>query len=1219
MTPEFGSIVAMKTLLALTFSFAAAASAITPQYLRCEYRVNPLGIDETRPRLSWTLVSDQPNDKQTAYQVVVTSVGETLWDSGKVASDETTAIVYAGKPLRSGQRCEWKVKVWDKDGKESAWSEPAFWTMGLLQPSDWKAEWIGYDKARQNIELPEADLNPAKWIWQAADPPLNAAVGHRLFVSSFKLPADAKIARAELFAIGDNNYKVVVNTHLVASGSEWKVVKATDITPHVRPGDNSVRAEVWNATEGPAGLLVKIVVQLANGQTITHVTDGTWKSAKQPGANWHNRPLDTRDWPAVKVLGDYGMPPWGKAKLETVFLPPVPHLRGQFRADKPIQNATLYATGLGIFDVHLNGQRVSDDWFNPGWTDYTKRVYYRTYDVTRLVQQGDNILEAILADGWFSGYVGYGRQRNHYGKLPRVRVQLNLEYADGSTAVVGTGPDWKAACGPRLEADFLMGETYDARIEPRDWQPVNVGSPEVQPVIQAHPGPPVIALREFKAKTITEPKPGVYVLDLGQNFAGVPRLTVRGEPGQKITMRFAERLNPDGTIYTTNLRSARATDTYICRGGGVETWMPRFTFHGFQYIEVTGLKEKPTPDTVVGIALSSDTPVVGSFQCSDPMLNQLHNNIYWTQRANFIDIPTDCPQRDERLGWTGDAQVYVRTATLNCDVQAFFHKWLVDLADAQRADGQFPMVAPLKVAGPDGGPAWADAGVICPWTIYEVYGDRRVLERHYDGMTRFIAFCQNRCKPDLTPPDKFHCFGDWLSIKADTPKDVIYMAYFAYSTKLVARTAEVLGKKDDAAKYNNLFHQIKAAFNKAYVAADGRIKGNTQCVYVLAIAFDLLDPDKTKLAARYLVEDIESRGNHLSTGFIGTKDLMLALAKIGRNDVAYKLLHNDTFPSWGFSIKHGATTIWERWDGWTPEKGFQDPGMNSFAHYSFGAVYQWIVENIGGIHSEAPGYKRILIAPQPGGKLTAARTSYHSIRGLIETDWKIAGGKFILDVTIPVNTTATVIMPTKGIHDVGSGKHHFEEPFGPKPAPQEISLFDGKTLGQWKIADFFGKPAKIGVVDGLLCIGKGDPMAGIVWGGELPARMNYEVELDAKKTDGDDFFCALTFPVGKDPCTLVCGGWGGTVVGLSSIDGYDASENQTSTSMSFKHHQWYHIRVRVTEQKIEAWIDEDKVVDLELEGHRIGVRMEVEPCIPLGLATYSTAAAYRNIKFRKLE
>ncbi|MFA6562306.1 MAG: family 78 glycoside hydrolase catalytic domain [Verrucomicrobiia bacterium] len=1012
-------------------SSAPVNSGLAPNQLRCEYRVNPLGIGETAPRLSWIVESSERGQLQTAYRVFVASsevalaekTGD-LWDSGKVASDETTGVIYGGKPLVSGQRCFWKVKVWDRHGVASEWSAPALWTMGLLNAEDWKAEWIGFDKARLNTDLPDAPLESAKWIWQASDKPLNAKAGHRLFVSTLALPTDIKIAKAELLAISDDNYKFVINSNLVSSGTAWQRAKATDVTQRLHGGDNSLRAEVWNATDGPAGLLAKIVITTADGKKITHVTDGSWKTAASPGANWHKRDLDIAKWPAARVLGDYGMQPWGKAKLLSVTLPPVPFLRTGFRTDKPVTRATLYATGLGIFDVHLNGKRVSDDWFNPGWTEYAKRVYYRAYDVTKLVRAGDNALGAVLADGWFSGYVGYGNNRDHYGKLPRVRAQLNIEFADGTTAVVGTGPNWKAATGPLLESDFLMGETYDARLamdgwdapgfDDGKWELVVVGSSEVQPKVEAHPGPPVVVFAELKAKKITEPKKGVYVLNMGQNFAGVARLKVKGAPGQKIVLRFAERLNPDGTIYTTNLRSARCTDTYICRGGGTEVWTPRFTFHGFQYVEITGLKQKPAPDTVVGLALSSDTPVTGKFVCSDKMLNQLHSNIYWTQRMNFIDIPTDCPQRDERLGWTGDAQVYVRTATLNTDVQAFFNKWLVDLCqDSQREDGQFPMVAPVKVAGPDGGPAWQEAGVICPWTIYEVYGDRRVLERNYAAMCRFIEFCKNRSTPELLPPAKYHCFGDWLSINADTPKDIIYTAYFAYSTKLLSRAAEVLGKTNDAGKYRDLFNQIKAAFNKAYVAGDGRIKGDTQTCYVLALVVGLVDGEKAKLAAKYLVENIEARDNHLSTGFIGTKDLMLALAKIGRNDVAYRLIHNDTFPSWGFSIKHGATSIWERWNGWTPETGFGDPGMNSFAHYSFGAVYQWMVENIGGIRNDAPAYKKIVIAPTPGGKLTSADVRYDSIRGRIETAWKKNGDKLTLNVTIPANTTATVFVPAK--------------------------------------------------------------------------------------------------------------------------------------------------------------------------------------------------------------
>ena len=863
-------------------SFGAATPSgdgLKPAALRCEAKTDPLGIDETQPRLSWIVVSDQRGQKQTAYQILVAAtesalqknIGD-LWDSGKVASGETTAIVYAGKPLASHQFCFWKIMVWDKDGKSSAWSQPAVWSMGLLAPTDWKAEWIGYDKAR---------LNP---------------------------PADF------------------------------------------------IRHEQSKSSDAAGPL----------------------------------------------------------------FLPPPPFLRTTFKIDKPVTRAVLYASALGNVDLRLNGKFVSEDRFTPGWTDYAKRVYYRAYDVTPLLRQGGNALGAVLADGWYSGYIGGGRHRNHYGKLPRLRAQLHLEFADGTAQDVASGPGWKAASGPIREADFLMGEAYDARMaltgwdtpdfDDAKWEPVVTGA-ELSPPLQAHSGVPVRAFDTIKPRKITEPKPGVFVFDMGRNFAGVVRLNLSGKAGQKITLRFAERLNPDGTLYTTNLRGARVIDTYYCAGTGIETWEPRFTFHGFQYVELSGLDGKPSPAALTGIPLSSDTPIAGSFECSDPMLNQLHKNIVTTQRANFIDIPTDCPQRDERLGWTGDAQVYVRTATQNADVQAFFTKWLVDLEDAQRPDGEFTCVAPAKIAPGGGGPAWADAGVICPWNIYEVYGDRRVLERHYGAMKKFIAFTENRCRPGLVPPKKYHIFGDWLSIKADTPNDVIFMAYFATSTRLTMQTARVLGKSEDEKKYGELLERIKESFRKNYVGPDGRIKGDTQTDYVLALANDLLTPEQAPQAAEYLVETIKKRDWHLSTGFIGTKDLMLVLAKIGRNDVAYRLLHNETFPSWGFSIKQGATSIWERWDGWTPEKGFQDPGMNSFAHYSFGAVYGWMVENIGGIKSEGVGYGNLVIAPQPGGKLTSARTTYHSIHGTIATDWKLEPGRFDLKIKIPANTTATLILP----------------------------------------------------------------------------------------------------------------------------------------------------------------------------------------------------------------
>jgi alpha-L-rhamnosidase len=1005
------------------------AAPLQPVALRCEYCVDPLGIDEIAPRLSWQVESKQRDEKQTAFQILVASTPKllernqgNLWDSGRVASDETIGTVYAGKPLASQEHCYWKVQVWDKNGR-ATWSRPAAWSMGLLKPEDWKSAWIGYDKERLK-NAPESQLASAQWIW-FADDGNNPSKGIRLFLKDFALPDNFTLKHAELTATADDSFKLAVNEKIILASNpgvdSWHHPQTADVTQFIQPGNNRLLVEAENTETGPAGLIAVLTITAEDGRVFKVATDGTWQATKNSEAHWETRPVETNSWFSAKVIGNYGVAPWGLLTTTNIFLPPAPYLRTTFKVGQRVVRATLYASALGLVEAHLNGKRVSEDFFTPGWTDYDQRVHYRTYDVTSLVKKGENALGAILTDGWYCGYIGYGGKRDYYSTLSRARLQLQLDYADGSSQVIGTGPDWKARTGPLLEADFLKGETYDARKELNgwdqpgfdddNWQPV-FADHEVLPLMQAHPGPPIRVIAEFKPKSISEPKPGVYVLDLGQNFAGMARLKVHGNAGQKIILRFAERLNPDGTVYTANLRAARATDAYICKGGGVETWEPHFTYHGFQYVEVTGLKSPPTEDMVVGLALSSDTPVVGGFNCSDPMLNQLHNNIYWTQRANFMDIPTDCPQRDERLGWTGDAQVYIRTATLNCDVESFFTKWLVDLdEDGQRADGEFPMVAPVKVAGADGGPAWADAGVICPWTIYDVYGDRRILERHYDAMAKFIAFCQNRSKPDLLPPDQYHCFGDWLNINDDTPKGVIYMAYFAYSTKLTARAAEVLGKTDDAAKFNGLFNRIKAAFNQAYVTDDGRIAGDTQAGYVLALAFDLVEGERAKQAADHLVENIKKRDWHLSTGFIGTKDLMLVLAKIGRNDVAYRLIYNDTFPSWGFSIKHGATSIWERWDGWTPEKGFQNIGMNSFAHYSFGAVYQWMVENIGGIRADSPAYKHIIVAPQLDARLTHAKVGYDSIRGPIATDWSHEGDNLVLNVTIPANTTATVYLP----------------------------------------------------------------------------------------------------------------------------------------------------------------------------------------------------------------
>ncbi len=852
-------------------SKAASASDMSVRDLRCDYLVNPTGIDVTEPRLSWILESRQRGQMQTAYRILVSDSKEALkedkgnlWDSGKVETDQNNQIVYGGAPLQSRMQCYWKVRLWDKDGRVLDWSKPATWTMGLLKAQDWKAKWIGYDA-----------------------PPSGSQVN-----------------------------------------SENEMV-----------------------------------------------------------------------------------------------LPPPPYLRKTFSLDRSIKRATVYVSALGLYELHINGKRVGKDYFTPGWTDYPTRVYYQTYEVTDLINTGQNAIGAILADGWYAGYVGFGRKRELYGDKPRLLVQLEVEFANGDIQTVISDKSWKATYGPILEADFLMGETYDGRKEMPGWDKAEFDDSAwetadmtnvIDSKIEAYPGVTVQKILEIKPKELSEPRKNVYVYDLGQNFAGWVRLNVSGEAGTKVVLRFAEVLNPDGTIYTENLRAARCTDTYILKGKDREIWEPRFTFHGFRYVEVTGYPEKPPIDAITGIVVHSNTPQTGSFECSIPMVNQLYSNIVWSQRSNFIEVPTDCPQRDERLGWTGDAQIFVRTSTYNMDVAAFFTKWLVDLEDAQSKEGAFPDVAPRKVAMGDGTAAWGDAGVICPWTIYEVYGDKRVLEKHYDSMKKWIDYLQKNSDGLIRPAEGY---GDWVSIASDTPKDVIATAFFAYSTNLLSKAAAAIGKDSDAEKYAKLFEQIKEAFNKAFVSEDARIKGETQTCYVLGLHFGLLPEDKRPAATKHLIRALEKKNWHLSTGFVGLSYLLPILTETGNLDIAYRLLTNETFPSWGYSINNGATSIWERWDGWTEEKGFQDPGMNSFNHYSFGAVGRWLFGTVGGIDTDGAGFKKIIIRPQPG-KITSAQTNYESINGTIATNWAIEDKNFKLDVTIPANTTAIVYVPAPNAQTV---------------------------------------------------------------------------------------------------------------------------------------------------------------------------------------------------------
>ena len=778
-----------------------------------------------------------------------------------------------------------------------------------------------------------------------------------------------------------------------------------------------------------------VTVTDENGTTVTSDETAFWEAGLLSESDWQNAA-----WVGGTLTG---------GPRTTV---PCPYLRTTFTLDVVPEGARLYITALGVYEASINGVRVGTDYFAPGWTDYNKRVQYQTYDVTDLLRVGENVLGAILGDGWYCGHVG-GGARQEYGDRPALLATLIA----GET-VVTTNEAWRAALGAILESDMLMGESYDARRELTGWnEPGYSENSEWQPVtLRSDPGiersamlgPTVRTFEEISA--IDEPQaiPGwpqpTYVYDFGQNLVGIVRLRIQGEAGTTVRLRFAEVLEggpaaTKGPIYTANLRGARCTDYYTLKGDPEgETWEPRFTFHGFRYAELnifppshpttesTHKMPKPERDAVTAIVMHSDIPKTGDFECSDPLINQLQKNIDWGQRGNFLEVPTDCPQRDERLGWTGDAQVFIRTAAWNRDVQSFFHKWQRDLVDAQGIDGEIPSVVPNTDPGSeDGGPAWADAHIICPWTLYLAYGDTDILAKNYDSFVKFIGYLDICSQNNIRSFDGcrgHQGFGDWLSqdgsgkIDGATPKHLIGTAFYAYDAYLMSKIARILGKDEDAGKYEAQFASIRETFLKRYVTPDGLVYPGTQTAYCLALHFNLLPEALRPVAVDALVADIKSRGHKLTTGFVGSPYLPHVLSDNGRADIAYKLLHQKNAPSYLYAVTQGATTIWERWDGWTHDKGFQDAGMNSFNHYAYGAIGAWLYQRVAGIEIDEsqPGYKHILLRPLPfGSGLTHARAWLKTVYGLAESAWKLENGQFVWDVTIPANTTATVEWPVE--------------------------------------------------------------------------------------------------------------------------------------------------------------------------------------------------------------
>ncbi len=719
---------------------------------------------------------------------------------------------------------------------------------------------------------------------------------------------------------------------------------------------------------------------------------------------------------------------------------PVPMLRREFQVKKDVVSARVYASAMGLYQLELNGKQVGDQDFTPGWTAYDFRYQYQTYDITPDLKIGVNCLGALLGDGWFRGNMTWDDRRNSYGTRLGLIAQLVITYKDGKKEIVGTDESWKAETGPVLLSDIYNGETYDARLEragwstsgydDKDWKGVSLlDSPKAKLVAPA--GPPVREIQELKPIKILRTPAGDTVIDMGQNMVGWVRFHVAAPAGTTITLRHAEVLDSAGNFYSENLRSAKETIRYTAKGQGVETFEPHFTFQGFRYVAVSGWPGEPALDDFTGVVVHSAMQPSSTFETSSEMLNKLHHNIIWGQKGNFLDVPTDCPQRDERLGWTGDAEVFARTASFNHDTAAFYTKWLKDLALDQQDDGAVPYVIPnvLTHSTRKGGSAsagWADVSTVVPWTVYLSYGDRRILEEQYPSMKAWVEYMRREAGERYIWSSGFS-FGDWLAFattKSDYPgattdKDLIQTAYFARSTALLQQTAQILGKTEDASAYAALLGKIKAAFQKEFVTPNGRLSSNTQTAYSLALAFDLLPESQRKGAAERLAEDVRKFA-HLTTGFLGTPLLCQVLSDYGYLDEAYMLLNRKEYPSWLYPVTKGATTIWERWDGIKPDGSFQDKGMNSFNHYAYGAIGEWMYRVSAGIDidPQQPGYKHVLIQPQPGGGLTFVKASVHSMYGQVASAWEIKDGKFTLRVEIPANTTATVRLPKAKLEQV---------------------------------------------------------------------------------------------------------------------------------------------------------------------------------------------------------
>lgn len=1004
----------------LAATACADTTGISVSHPRCENLTNPLGIDATRPRFSWIIGSDRANEKQSAYQVVV----EGCWDSGRVASDQSVNIEYGGKELTPATGYAWKVRVWDALGKPSDWSKPATFSTGLQK---WSAKWIGDDQDQST----GGAFDAAQWIWfPEGNPAQSAPLGIRYFRRKITLPAGRSPAKATYVITADNEFQLSINGIKAGRGDDWHKPVTLDVTSLLHAGDNTIGITATNIGDGPnpAGLIGKLHIEFTQGDPLDVVTDGKWQAATEPTS-----------WTAAKALGANGIAPWGMIDEVGSRRLSARYLRREFDITRKVTRATAYVCGLGFFDLFLNGAKVSDDVMDPALSDYTKAAYYVTFDVTGQLKQGTNALGVVLGNGRFFAPRLVAPISSQTFSYPKLLLQLEVGYDDGTKTTLASDENWRLTTnGPIRANNEYDGEEYDARMEMPGWAGAGfddtkwdharlVGAPGG--ALKAQMIEPMRITRIIHPVGITKPAEGTYIVDMGQNFYGTVRLKASAPAGTQVTMVSAYSLKPDGTLKTADNRSARCTDIYTFKGQGTEVWNPRFKGQGYRRVQVTGLPFAPTVDNFEGLVIHTDAEPAGEFQCSNDLINRIHSAMWWGMRMYLRSAPLD-PDRDERQAWMGDPAKDAESEAYNYHVAPFYTKWMDDVERSQRGDGTIPDVAMYWTMG--AGVEWPSVFTIIPDWFIGFYGDTRVAQTHYAAMKAWVLAMRKHELPDGTLPATN--YGDWCdthtmdgkaSDTGSTPRDLVSTAYQYNNCRIMERLAKSMGKTEDESTFRGMADQLKVAFNRKFLDPKTHVyQGGTQCGYVLALAFGLAPDNQRDAIIANLVDDIMVKNNgHLSVGLIGMQWLMQTLTEVGRPDVAWTIATQTTRPSWGYMLAKGATTIWERWDYDT-----RDPGMNSEALLiQAGNLDAWFYQTLAGIRPATPGFKKVLIAPSIVGDLKWVKAHFDSPYGRIVSDWKLNDDLLTMDVTIPANTTATIIVPGRngGSHEVGSGHYQF--------------------------------------------------------------------------------------------------------------------------------------------------------------------------------------------------